>query len=495
MKRLVVFAALASALALHAADKSIGYLQLAGKDGFEKAAARFVSMTGNPMLGMALAPLANVQPYQELFGAARKGFGAAFVIDGFDSELKPRFAVLYPVSGGKAKFLAGNDGAVETNGAVMVQHDGDPWYVVFSKDGQWAAASDRKERLNSAFEFVPQLSKPMKDELLRFEGELAPIVKVMAAALDSTNVTEKVKDAKQLKSMREQFKVFSQLSEGIAKVRGKVRLGDAGLDFIVKADTLKGSFADSLGRIPLAKDALAFAGKRGFVASAAAEGAAFTVPTAAESWGKVVDILARHGIRQSVLTLSSKNGADTLTFDPAELKKVIGDKDLRKRFEKLIDGNDFGEELTAAFSENGYRLEPSKAMKSDFEVAGHENSYAASELFKNTFSDFSKHHPKAALTSVGVFPFYGTVYHGYSVFAECTSDKAKAQEAKELLEMLPPVPKCAAGSICWRDGSEYGICIRIPTDEFKALGTAAGVFMAAQSMSAMSEAAEADADE
>ena len=163
MKKALASVLAALSISAFAAWDRVASLQVADVAAQGEAAAKVGQMVGNPLAAASLAAALAGMPTVTFFGPARE---KATMLVPFYLDMKAvaknpqdaiddmKVSVLYPVSISKEEFIKRHEGAVEKDGAVVVKgdlsgedKDEEKTYVVFSKDGKWAGASDDPERM------------------------------------------------------------------------------------------------------------------------------------------------------------------------------------------------------------------------------------------------------------------------------------------------------------------------------------------------------------
>ena len=470
MKRLIATVLAAISISAFAAWERVGSLQISDAKSQRDAAAKIGQMVGNPFAAAAIgASLADV-PTVKFFGPAREGASTllSLFVDKNAAAIKPEdalesleYAVLYPVSLSKADFLKRHEGAVETNGVIIVKGnfsgentDDEKTYVMFTGDGKWAGASDNIEQAQLALKDIKLAEKQMKGELARLRMGQKGIKAIVDALKAEAKTDGDVETIKQLEAVK-------SFSCGL-KVSG------LGVDLNASASFTEGSEFAKCGLNPLGEKPLAFAGKDAIAATARAEDSGYNVWNKDEKWNGLLALCKKHGIDLGKFLVREKKDAVLIyTFDIGAMFKFFSEdaeevlsklevEKLGDDFQKLADREKFVAKSPASFDK--------VCMK------GFESQWTVAERFAATIPDAASKNP-----------FYVS-FSSISSVLKATAPHVTALVPEEQREGMKPVidafaveAKPGIAMIGWRpkDGDTMRFMFRIAADEVRTVG---GIF-------------------
>ena len=465
MKRLIAAVFAAVTVSAFAAWERVGSVQISDVKSQGEAAAKIGQLVGNPFAAAAIgAAIADV-PTVKFFGPAREGASTLLTlfIDGAVAAKNPdnaldgvEYSVLYPISLSKADFLKRHEGAVETNGVIVVKGDfsgedldDEKTYVVLSEDGKWAGASDKVEQAKLALKDVKHAEKPMKGEVARLR--VAPNgVKAVVAALKAGKDVDP-----EAISLLESVKSFSC----------GLKVSDLGVDLNASASFVEGSEFAKCGLKPLEGNPLAFAGKDAIAATARAENSGRNVWAKDEKWNALVSLVKKHGIDLGkFIVRERKDAVLTYTFDIGALFK-FATEGAEEVFAK-IDTDKFAEEFQTLAKGEKFVAE-SPASFEMVRVKGFEPQWTAAERFAATIPDSASKKPFYVSFSSVSSILKAAVPHMTALVPE-----EQREGMKPVIDTIATEVKPGIATIAWRpkEGDAMRFMLRISADEIRTVG-------------------------
>lgn len=479
MKKLIVMALAAIALPTFAGWQKIGTVQFADVNSLVKGVSKVGEFTGNPMLGLVASGSMAEMPCVKLFGEGRAK--ASIVFTAFIDDTKDatkalsslEYAILYPMAQGRQQFLAQHPGSkVEGDVIRVVETEADKEngvdekavYVAFTKDGKWAAMSDKREQAKLALGDVKVGERPLKGSLARLA--IAPKgMEILRNALDE--VVRQLQAAKKpnwndlgIQRMEKVLKDAHSLVFGIG-------IDDKGLAFRGAVVPVKGSELSKCGQKTLGADPLAFAAKDALMVTAVAA-------DCGQAYFQMDDlrkVLNKYGLKLDFLD-EKVVGENTVCYTldvPATFAYLAAASNTLAK----IDGEKLGREIAEVCNGGAYSSK-NPAMAMSFAIKGHATPVTPAQRFAAILPEAAK-----------LRPFQMQVFSLYSfVKALLPSVLANLNEADRatygtLLGTLPPEGKGGIASVQWRDEKALRFLSRVSPDEFRSISvvvTACTVF-------------------
>ena len=485
MKSLLATVLAAVSISAFAAWDRLGSVQVADMTSVSTAVAKLGQMVGNPMVSAAAASGIADMSILKFFGPMRKNSSmtftllmdpAAFAKDVSEGLGQLEYAVLYPTTVSKAQFLKRHEGSYETNGVIVVKGDFDgddldtaKTYVVFSEDGKWAGASDNIEQCRLALKDIALSKKPMNGDIVRVSLKPAAFGYICRSMEKSGDMSKA--DLDSLKEVR--------------SVMLGLKVSDLGIDIKGSMKFRDGSDFANIGRKSLADDALAFADKGAFSATAYAEGSGKSRDMTDEEWNAGVALCKKYGIDVAKFLARTKaKDVSRYTFDMAALFKFITENE--EGFGKIDFEKFFAELREIGSGGKGQVNGPAGACV--FCVKGFESQWSVSERFAATLPEVSGKKP------------FAVSFMSMSSLLKALVPHALALVPEDQREMIGPAldafvteSKCGIAAAYWREGEAVKGLMRISADEIRGIGGMATGIMSMGIMGAFS--ADGDEDE
>ncbi len=461
MKTLIASVLAAVSMSAFAEWERIGAIKVADMSVLGEAVGKVGQMAGNPLVAAGVASAIADMSTLRFFGPMRPKCTMVFPIfldsakaaaEGADEAVE--FAVLYPVTLSKADFIRRHPGACETNGVVVVRGnldgkdlDDEKTYVVFSKDGKWAGASDKVRQARLALGDIPLAKRTMGGDAVRlFAGSSA-----FKCLLDVVREDE-----------RYPLEIQPLLRSVDSAVVG-LKVTDLGIDLTMRFKLVENSEYSNVGLKQLEPDPFAFAGNRGvFVCAYAEDSGRRGVDDA--KWKSLVDLCVRHGIDiSSFLLREGADGRVVYTIDIAAFIDYVSKNE--KKFAKF-DFEKFMDDMNK--SAKGCDLSPkgpSGAMA--LAVKGHAAQCSVAERFALTLPGVAVKKPY----SVGFISLSSLLKSSVPALLKDVPENQRATVVP-MVSALVAEPKRGSASAYWRDGGEVRGVIRVSSDEIRSLGTA-----------------------
>ena len=487
MKKAVASLLAALSISAFAAWDRVGSLQVADVAAQGEAAAKVGQMIGNPFAAAALAAALADLPTVKFFGPAREKATVLvpLFLDKKEAAKDPadalddlEYAVLYPMSISKEEFLKRHEGAFETNGVVVVKgdlsgedEDEEKTYVVFSKDGKWAGASDDVEQAKLALADVKVAEKPLKGEVARLRvGPKAVKAIVDALKASSPEMTQENKAA---------LEALKSFAVGL-------KVSDRGIDMNGSVTFAEGSEFAKVGLKPLGADPFAFADKGVCAAGVQAEDSGNNYMTD-KKWSELLAVLKKHGVDISTFVARNKAGiAETYVLDIAALAKYVTEN--TEALSK-VDSDKLVEEV-GKIGESEKFAAKAPAYANAVSIKGFASQWKVGERFAATL-------PEAA----GKKPFW-VYFCSISSFIKAVAPHLLALVPEEQRAAMKPVvdtfaveTKTGIAGMMWRpkEGGSMRLTLRLSADEIRGVGGIVGAAMSFSS--ALNAAGASDADE
>lgn len=506
MKKIMLAAMAATVLPLFAAQEKLLAVKIADNAEIVKAVGRFGEFSGNAMLGAMVSGMIQTAPHTAFFGPMRDGASAAFLIygDTSASDLEKilnsaKRAVVYPMQDKKDAFLkrhpksvVGKDGVIKVTKGALDMFGKNGCYVVFSKDGKWAAAADDAKTAKAALADEKFYSKSNDGDLARVYVMPAGI-KLASMAIEKA-AAEKPAEADG-KLDAENAKVAVEFIKKIKACYLAIAVTDKGLD-------ISGSV------LPAEGSDLAAIGKKGTInpvkaLSAAPADAVSTYAYApglfdAEKFAKIIDMLkdafAKNGIKTDFFKYTKKANDLAFSFD---IKKAVeyvsgeGKKDLDKVDEKAFDA--MMDKVAAEANKELYKFnQDTKSGMIVTTMPPCKPNKSPSKMFTGIFS---KDEIRKDVVCVGVYSLYDVVKVVLNECMKVVKDPAFDQ-VKPLLAMLPPEGNGGLGAMTWVEKGKIRALYRVSPGEIKGISSLVNVAMAGMmSQMAVSSQMSFDDDE
>ncbi|MGN0855197.1 MAG: hypothetical protein ACI4R9_06730 [Kiritimatiellia bacterium] len=499
MKRLFAVVAASLALLASAASERIVVIRVADTAGIVSAVTKLGEFIGNPMLVMPLVAGVSANPVVEMFGPGRTGVPIMVEIY-FDSAKAPAdaspekqieegadFALLYPVTKGKAAFLANNPNATEKDGVItLVDEDDDEsskFSVVFSADDSWAALSCDADCARAALADTKCAATSLGGDLLQVECPPAGIsflnrfIEMGAAETGASRA-----DVEPVLKLLRQGKAFSIAAQ----------VNDAGLTLRSKMVPVAGSDLAKAGKEPLAAgDALAFAGDDAVYARAYGKGCIMADVDFDVWWTKFTSFVAKQGLDMAWLVCTKKGATRTITFDFDNCVKYFKTAG-KAKFEAL--------DPEAVVKDFKTMMTLGTGITSDTPAGAYALALKGVHFKGTPAARFARIAPEAAAKKpymVSVGSFYAALHALAPKLVVLLSEEAAAF-AKPLLPTLPPADLGGCAAYSWREGDDHRTVIRISPEEIKGWSVCANIYLTytmQQMMKTMQMDAFDDADD
>ena len=489
MKKAVASLLAALSISAFAAWDRVGSLQVADVAAQGEAAAKVGQMIGNPFAAAALAAALADLPTVKFFGPSREKATVLvpLFLDTKEAAKDPadalddlEYAVLYPMSISKEEFLKRHEGAFETNGVVVVKgdlsgedEDEEKTYVVFSKDGKWAGASDDVEQAKLALADVKVAEKPLKGEVARLRvGPKAVKAIVDAVKASSPEMTPENKAA---------LEALKSFAVGL-------KVSDRGIDMNGSVTFTEGSEFAKIGLKPLGADPFAFADKGVCAAGAQAEDSGNNYMTD-KKWSDLIAVLKKHGVDISAFVARNKAGiAETYVLDIAALAKYVTEN--TEALSK-VDSDKLVDEV-GKIGESEKFAAKAPAYANAVSIKGFASQWKVGERFAATL-------PEAA----GKKPFW-VYFCSISSFIKAVAPHLLALVPEEQRTAMKPVvdtfaveTKTGIAGMAWRpkEGGSMRLTLRLSADEIRSVGGIVGAAMSFSSALNAGGAADAEEDD
>ena len=174
MKKLVCSLVILTSVVAFAAQEKVGTIQIDNMTGLAKSCTKLGDMLGNPMASSVVTGALANNSSVKYFGPMRADAGVSVVLGLYldaaklgctnENDEVMAFTVVYPVVGGKAKFLKLHQDAKEQDGVIRVDDDE---FTAFSADGKWATKAKTAALAKAALADVELAQKRMGGDVAR----------------------------------------------------------------------------------------------------------------------------------------------------------------------------------------------------------------------------------------------------------------------------------------------------------------------------------------
>ena len=499
MKKLVCSLVILASVVAFAAKEKVATVQIDNMTGLVQSCTKLGEMLGNPMVvSMVTGALAN-NPAAEYFGPMRADAGVSVVLGVYldaaklgctnENDEVVAYTVVYPVVGGKAKFMKLHEDAKEQDGVIRVDDDE---FTAFSDDGKWATKADTAELAKSALADVEIAQKKMGGNVARVRVNQKGL-NALAEAIDKAIKEEKsAKSADWLKPLVESIR-------GATAAVGAMKVSDSGIDFTGSLKAASDSALAKFGKTSLGADHLKFAAKDAVYARAIAPGGTMRSNQPIDEQMKLVfklikdigvdlDKFLAYAVKGDDLRIVGDvksaidyfKGAETNGLKAAVMKKA-GDKDFMERL--------FGEYAEA--TNKNLAFEPcTQALNLSFAIRGYTGAASLAERFVATLPEAAAKKPFDC-----AFISYVSVVKAIIPAISESLDEEQRAMAQPLLVQLPKESKGGIASATWREGETFKALCRVSADEIKGIGSLVNVGMSFAMMQAMKGGAGAMGEE
>ena len=489
MKKLVCSIVILTSVIAFAAKEKVATVQIDNMTGLVRSCTKFGEMLGNPMAAsMVTGALAN-NPAVEYFGPMRADAGVSVVLGVYldaaklgctnENDEVVAYTVVYPVVGGKEKFLKLHEDAKELDGVICVDDDE---FTAFSDDGKWATKADTAELAKFALADVEIAQKKMGCNVARVRVNQKGM-NALAAAIDKAIKEEKsANSADWLKPLVESIR-------GATAAVGAMKVSDSGIDFTGSLKASSDSALTKFGKTSLGADHLKFAAKDAVYARAIAPGGTMRSNQPIDEQMKLVfklikdigvdlDKFLAYAVKGDDLRIVGDvksaidyfKGAETNGLKAAVMKKA-GDKDFMEHL--------FGEYAEA--TNKNLAFEPcTQALNLSFAIRGYTGAASLAERFVATLPEAAAKKPFDC-----AFISYVSVVKAIIPAISESLDEEQRAMVQPLLVQLPKESKGGIASATWREGETFKALCRVSADEIKGIGSLVNVGMSFAMMQAM----------
>ena len=482
MKKLVCSLVILTSVVAFAAQEKVGTIQIDNMTGLAKSCTKLGDMLGNPMASSVVTGALANNSSVKYFGPMRADAGVSVVLGLYldaaklgctnENDEVMAFTVVYPVVGGKAKFLKLHQDAKEQDGVVRVDDDE---FTAFSADGKWATKAKTAALAKAALADVELAQKRMGGDVARIRVNKKGL-NALAEAIDKAVKEEKSADW--LKPLGESIK-------GATAAVGALKVSDSGIDFN--------------GSLKAASDpALAKFGKTSLgavCARATAPGGTMRSELTVDAQMKLIFKLVKEiGVDIDKFLSYAVNGDDLRIV--GDVKSAIDyfkgaeTNGLEQAMQKKAGDKAFMERLMGEYSEamnKNLTFEPcTRALNLSFAIKGYAGSAPLSERFAATLPEAAAKKPFDCS-----FLSYVSVANAIVPAVIASLDEEERAMVQPLLAQLPKERKGGMASVTWREGDTFKLLYRISADEVKGIGAAVNVGMSFAMMQAMKGASGA----
>ena len=509
MKRALCAAIAALAMSAFAADwVKIGEVRIAEPASMAASISKICEMSGNQMVGAIAAAKVSEMPGVAFFGPAREGQAIEFPVfakgrkdvEGDDLE----YAVLYPVSTSKEAFMKRHKGCVETNGLVKArggvlewdEEDGDDEedddedaefsYVGFSKDGKWAAASDKPEQVRMALAGA-------KDRPFR-KGTVASVLFGKKAIRQlSKALCECACDGDEKAAMAKAREIL----DGIEGLSASAGVYDSGLRFNASIKPVKGTKFDTLSSMPIEGRPLDFAATNSIGATVLSG----VEPGASEAYRlravqEVLKAFAKNGLDLSPwLVAKSESGVVVFSIDLRGMIAFFASDKGKMAAEKMGKSKSLQKDIQALQKDLQFQeiesLAPGKgAARSRIDMVGYSPPTTLADRFVVIFPDAASKKPFYASAAV----LSGTMREIIRALMSVMPEEKK-QGMIPMVAMIPGEGPGGMAAMSWRNGARIEYEMRVSADEVKSVCAVASAAFAAAAMNGLGGGDDGDDDD
>ena len=486
---------LASAIAFAEKEK-VATVQIDNMTGLAESCTKLGEMLGNPMVSSMVTGSLAKNPATKYFGPMRADDGVSVVLglyldaakigctNGNDEAVA--CTVVYPVVGGKAKFLKLHKDAREQDGVIRVDDDE---FTAFSADGKWATKAETAALAKTALADVEVAQKKMGGDIARVRVNARGI-----AALEKIFEEAGKTDGKSAEWLAAYYNIWIR---GAKAAVGAVKVSDAGLDFIGSVKVAADSTLARFGKTSLADDPLKFAGKDALIASATAPG--FMNTWDRDTVVRIVEMLKKElGVDADKFLAVTGKGDDLKIA--ADVRSAIAyfkaaeTNGLKKAFEQKRGDKDFATRLQAEYMKIAGKTIPTEPSASgcnfSFALKGYTAGCTMSERFGKVLPKIAEKKPfKCDAMS------YVAILNALVPSVLESLDEETRAMAQPLLVQLPKDGKGGLASAFWREDDTFKALCRISADEIKGIGSIVNVGISFAMMQAMNGAATGEEDD
>lgn len=492
MKKLVCSLVILTSVVAFAAQEKVGTIQIDNMTGLAKSCTKLGDMLGNPMASSVVTGALANNSSVKYFGPMRADAGVSVVLGLYldaaklgctnENDEVMAFTVVYPVVGGKAKFLKLHQDAKEQDGVVRVDDDE---FTAFSADGKWATKAKTAALAKAALADVELAQKRMGGDAARIRVNKKGL-NALAEAIDKAVKEEKSADW--LKPLGESIK-------GATAAVGALKVSDSGIDFNGSLKAASDSALAKFGKTSLGANPLKFAAKDAVYARATAPGGTLRSNLTVDDQMKLVFKLIKDiGVDIDKFLSYAVKGDDLRIV--GDVKSAIDyfkgaeTNGLKAAMQKKTDDKDFMERLMGEYSEAANKklaFEPcTRALNLSFAIKGYAGSAPLSERFAATLPEAAAKKPFDCS-----FLSYVSVANAIVPAVIASLDEEERAMVQPLLAQLPKERKGGMASVAWREGDTFKLLCRISADEVKGIGAAVNVGMSFAMMQAMKGASGA----
>ena len=492
MKKLVCSLVILTSVVAFAAKEKVATVQIDNMTGLTRSCMKLGEMLGNPTTSAVVTGSLANNPAAKYFGPMRADAGVSVVIGLYldaaklgctnENDKVMAYTVVYPVVGGKAKFLKLHKDAEERDGVVMVDPDE---FTAFSSDGKWATKAETAALAKAALADVELAQKKMGGDVARIRVNKKGL-NALAAAIDKAIKEEKSADW--LKPLGESIK-------GATAAVGALKVSDSGIDFNGSLKAASDSALAKFGKTSLGADPLKFAAKDAVYARATAPGGTLRSKLSVDAQMKLVFKLIKDmGLDIDKFLSYTVKGEDLRIV--SDVKSAIDyfkgaeTNGLKQAMEKKAGDKAFMERLMGEYAEATNKstvFEPcTQALNLSFAIKGYAGAVSLSERFAATLPEAAAKKPFDC-----AFLSYVSVANAIVPAVVESLDEEQRAVVQPLLAQLPKELKGGMASATWREGDTFKALCRISADEFKGIGAAVNVGMSFAMMQAMKGASGA----
>ena len=490
MKNMFFAAAAVAALNLSAQPEKIAAVKVADNATFSAAVMKVAEFSGNAMAGAMLSGTLQNAAHLRFFGTLRNSEPTTCLMFAEGGALasadEVQAALVCPVAVSKADFKKKHPGSTEKNGVVKVTKgpaveifDGTA-YVVFSKDGKWAAAAKNEKIARAALAESKFNEKPIGSDIARLYIMPAGVKRLAQAVAESKNDGD-IRSSADAKALAERIK------NGISAGYAAVSIGDKGIDLNVSLLPVKGSDYASLA----SKAAIDVSGALSRIPASAFAGSAFAAGMYDNGKlcayvGEIKKTLEKNGVKMDALNVKVAGDMLAAGFDVRSFVKYMSDGG-KAAFDKI----DFAAmqrqlaDVSAKYRETaGGKFDPSaKAGSSCISLPPFKPKRTVGELYGRVLPEFKSRRVLYA----GVFSAYDAMKNIMEEIVK-TSGRKDAQSAMiaQFMQMMPPAGDGGTALAVWTEKGKVRYLMRVSPGEIKGFSS----FLNLAAASAMSQASQ-----
>ena len=490
MKKLVCSFVILISVVAFAAKEKVATIQIDNMTGLAQSCTKLGEMLGNPMASSFVAGALANNSSVKYFGPMRADAGVSVVLGIYldaaklgctnENDKVMACTVVYPVVGGKAKFLKLHKDAKEQDGVIRVDDDE---FTAFSADGKWATKAETAALAKSALADIELAQKKMGGDIARVRVNKKGL-NALAEAIDKAIKEEKSADW---------LKPLGESIRGATAAVGAVKVSDAGVDFSGLLKAASDSALAKFGKTSLGADPLKFAAKDAVYARATAPGGTMRSKLSVDAQMKLVFKLIKDiGVDVDKFLSYAVKGDDLRIV--GDVKSAIDyfkgaeTNGLKQAMEKKAGDKAFMERLTGEYAEATNKstvFEPcTHALNLSFAIKGYAGAASLAERFAATLPEAAAKKPFDC-----AFLSYVSVANAIVPAVIASMDEEERAMVQPLLAQLPKERKGGMASATWREGDTFKALGRVSADEIKGIGAAVNVGMSFAMMQAMKGAA------